>query len=430
MLTFYKPLLGKLISYHRVTKYNNGENNEFKQDNFIIDSNGSFICTKSTLSKLENGKVSTDRLYIKFIEKLSMTCDIDEELNQRLSDYHNELLYNFTCYKVANIKDILSITTKLLINKENDIYYSEILNIYKIIYAYLNDTKINTNEIDHLMKIYDDLPDPIRYLSIYLIESYINLEEANYQKAIAFYRQNSIDSLIHKHILIDEVSADIYLLLGNSLKAMNIMDEMIKHIDKVNYEYIFFVYHYMMGRIKMDSNIEEAFDHLSLAIEYSLSHSVDPFILSRIHREIGFIYISKNKYAYALESFNEAKKYRPRSIIRNLPFFMYIISKLDLPNATELQLYYLQEARHYQDRFTTFFCNFIDYYELKLYEKDYMVLIKFIINTFPESFVGLCKRDLIVKIISDDIRIYCGELGCYSKYIKFNRLIDKYCTMV
>lgn len=429
MKTDQRAMLGALIQYHRNRKYHNDNDPAYRQGSFIMDEHHRSICTKATLSKLENGYLCSMRLYRFFIAKLNFTYDEDQALEDRIQSVSEHLLADFTCFNTLHALACIDDILPALNHYKSDIIYQEYAFIFGMIANYLHQDHLKDTDIERLSVCLNYLPTSLKLLLIYLIHNYYILIVCDNEKAWKFYRDYKISQYLHEHILIDAVIINHLISRRELYHAYQLATSLLHKCDEQELDHPYALCYHLLSKIHMEAHPDKALTYLSLTLDYSHSHSFDPFLLSLIYRQKALIHLQRKEYPFAMTSFEKAIEIRSMSVLRNLPYIMYTLKQLYGTQVEERQRTFLNKAKAYRQQFSAYFIAFLDYYELKLNGSDERTLIKYINATFPALFYGFSRRDMIVHIIDKEMMSLCDKSGKYGCYLKFDELMSNNCTM-
>lgn len=199
-----KKKLGTIISYLRKNQYSKIEPLDWIGKDFIVDDFGDSICSRRTLSKIENGEIVFDEdIYDNLLKKLGLKYNYngmaeEDELNHLFQKLNRATQYINKDEEEEIIKEILKIY------KAYDIFAIESVIYNTLKFFFDNKEKLDDKKIKDLILLYDIYPDSLqlvlRRTSIFYCYEYSNKSLLN--ELSEKFKLSDLESTLDKYIYI------------------------------------------------------------------------------------------------------------------------------------------------------------------------------------------------------------------------------------
>ena len=428
-----KSKLGILIDYYRDSYYAKTKDSDFLLSNFILNEDGSYICSDKTYKRIREGYASTkDEIYDALLNKLGqtfamLTCKNIEQLERNYS----ALLSAVERYDELQIDQITSDCLQILDSYKNCFYYKDLIEIIHLVREFYLDSLMMSedqyNKYLLLFKIFDD--------SLQII-----IKELLYRYCHFTYRE--VTKLNELSLIIDLDSQSnvlmktnqIYQLIfnQNSFEAYEMGVELIQYLlQERNYNQLISIYTILIA-ICNNFNAKQAEDYFN-QIEEILnlySEKISKKKQGKIYSTLGMQYYSKN-------DLHKAYEYLCKSVCLDASCFQESgIFIQHIQYITEVELYNLPQfdLSQYSNRFQTLY----HYFEIKekLVKKSFFskklthekkeslrVLEHYIID---EVLPILTKgEDLLIDLYQQEIDWLAGQSFIYSNAQKYRVYFKK-----
>lgn len=394
--------LGKCIQKIRYGNYNQNELTEG-------------ICSKFTLSRIENGKIPSDiKIIDKLIKRLNYTSKdvVDLTIMQSLLKHlEAEIEYN-------HVKEIISDINKmntLIERNENNILFID----YKILYEYLN-THYIKNEYIHINEF------DLNTLDFH--------NDAFYSVIVSVISENLLmNGFIHEFIQFFETlnrqSGNIILNFfqilylqynGQTLKVNDIFnlqkDELIR--DMKTYQLI--RYYSVQSLCYIEYEPEKALRNFhKILLLHEKCNRKNHYIYITI-MGIAIIYINKEDYLSAYLYFVEFIKDYPQLIKYTIPYTIFLSFRIN----QEVDKIYLEYG------YNALCDACIDYYHFHTENKTGTAHVKFLDKSFLKLVSNYRYNDTFITLLRKEELYQVSRSHCYKTGVRFHKKLKDNCKEV
>lgn len=167
-----KKFIGILIKHYRVKNFRINADCFWTQDNFIYTSDRIKICSRKTLSLIEQGNITThNSIYENLLNNIGYRYCFDITYNSLGLESISKQLYDAVCfYKIDTILELTNLLISKLKKYNGYIILNEYLLIFQIIQNYYNSFKLPSEEdINFILLIQDFIDANVKEILIDLV---------------------------------------------------------------------------------------------------------------------------------------------------------------------------------------------------------------------------------------------------------------------
>ena len=398
-------IIGKMIGILREEKRQNKQNS-WTQIRFCEN-----ICSPNTLKSIESGKVGrSDAIYEQLLAKLDLKYDefpiIDDAFIHIIDGMHTAIEY----YDLTLLKQYIAKGIKILEKAKTYVYYSELYDVLKEIYAYYIESQtISIQKSQFYMKlldIFDDkLIDILKLLIFAGVKTKCISDIEYYSNCIVSLNLEKSDFSCAKINLLH-----YYLLTKQKIRMVNLIGELEKYFtENNNVVRLLDVYNCSLVLL---SSIDKSYTQEYVSKVEDLINNVDipKDKISESYANIASSYYYQKDYSHALKYLQEAVKGECEDLIIN-----YILIA-DCQNRLGLDIKTIK----------------------KRFPKEIRVMYNYFLSYMGEEIPPMIKQKIIISrvapVLEDDVNIdiflfelrkLIKETNSYKDLYLFQQIVEK-----
>lgn len=370
------------------------------------------ICSKYTLSRLENGKIPTDlTIIMKLVNRLGYYYKDVADLtiiNALLRHLIAEIEY---CNMDSIIEDIISIEEIIARNHHNILFYD-----YELLCHYLHAHYID--EKPYTIQTYDlntlaYLPKPFQIIAISVISENTLL----YHDIHSFIQRYQTFPKGNKSIITDFF---FMLYLQYNKKTLEVNDIFNYHKEELSKDtktYQLIRYRSVLALGFIEYEPKKAMRHFQkIALVHQKSNQKNAYYYIAAAGQ-AYLYVKSKNYDAAYSCFEECIHQYPKLIRYAAPYMILLSFRL----YKKIDTVYLQKG--YSDINDA--C--IDYYHFRSSDKKGAAHVKYMSNIFPKVVKSYHINDPLVILLRKEELYQVDRSYCYKSGIRFYRKLKANC---
>lgn len=429
-------LAGRLISYYRLEKRNDG-NKEFNATKFIkndenIEGGRANICSNHTLVKIEDGiLVNKECYYLMFADKLGFEFTTNRQLISQFNDLTDSIFFCINTMSKTKLEETLNKVDMLVIKCKNYIVFKDIIEVYRCLLKHLlnGPDSVNLSKSELIKKyafISNFLDTKEAILYSYFAYLYYMYVEKNRKESI-----HLIDAIIDLYQTLQKNDA-LYLnmriiqlsLQRKTLETYQYINKQLHSQDKKTL-YLEYLLHYNLTREYLTNNPIKASMHIKkcrMILDCRPGYFPE-YLLDDLNVKAGIIAYYNHDYKLSSDFFIKVLRTSPLLLKTN-----FLLLAKSLENIKEYSLLSDITKMYNENIFNwTVSKNIFTYYKLKyenietcnnviIFEREKALFLeKTIIRFFKDVFPRDTEQ---YQIISDEL-YFLNKFTGNNKHIVF-----------
>lgn len=373
------------------------------------------ICSKYTLSRIENGKIPSDvKIIDKLIDRLNYTVKDVVDLtimNSLLKHLQAEIEYN-------NIKEIISDINKIkeIIDRNaNNILFLDHIILYRYLYThYIHNKPIHINEYD--LNTIDYHFDAFFTVMVSVISENL-LINGRIHEFVQFYEN------LHKQngdIILDFLQMVYLQYNGQTLKVNDIFNSHKDELTQDMKTYQLIRYYSVQSLCYVEYEPEKALCCFNKILSLQEKYNKKNHYMYIIIMGITFIYINKEDYQTAYQYYIDFIKEYPRLINYAIPYIIFLSFRVNL-KVDEIYLKYGYSS----------LCDAcIDYYHFHRQDKTGTAHVQFLERKFLKLVRNYRYTNPFITLLRKEELYQVNRSHCYKTGVRFHRKLKENCKEV
>lgn len=402
-----KKNLGSIIKYFR-------KKEQISQEGFIR--NG--ICSRTTLSAIENGKVvKQDMIYYEILNELDVFYIPDNVWEEKFTTFSRDLLDTFLGMNDNEINEMSERSNLLFLDKKGQAYYEQLFLATKSVFEYLYSHKSTLTEdiFYEFLSLIDIYPSTLQILVLHLCFLYCNNQIENFNVLLPYMH---LYEVYKDHILI-KVDKYIYdMETKNTEESFSDKTLIERELTEKEYWEHFFMFKSKTCFIETELFLIKQKKNYYSIFEQIMNNEIilDDTIKNHVLRNLATLFFS---------AFGDYEKtYEILEILKNNTIFNY-------GNWYELLYIVCSERTNRKVYVPSLTANegneFLYYYHLKYnLNKSVDLLIDYIMYTVL-PLLKIAKSSQLVGIFENELELLLDENGSkrYKDYYDFVKTTKK-----
>lgn len=373
------------------------------------------ICSKFTLSRIENGKIPSDvKIIDKLIERLNFTVKDVVDLTimkSLLKHLQAEIEYN-------NIKEIISDINKIkeIIDRNaNNILFLDYIILYRYLYThYVHNERIQINEYD--LNTLDYHFDAFYTIIVSIISENL-LINGYIHEFIEFYES------LHKQS--GNIILDFFLMVylqyhGQTLKVNDIFNSHKDELTQDMKTYQLIRYYSVQSLCYIEYESEKALRNFNKILSVQEKYKKKNHYIYITILGMTSIYINREDYRLSYEYYVKFIKEYPKLIRYAIPYIIFLSFRID----EKVDTIFLKHG------YSTLCDTCVDYYHYRSIDKTGTAHVKFLSNKFLKLVSHYRYTDPFITLLRKEELYQLNRSHCYKTGVRFHKKLKESCKEV